>query len=166
MKNNHFYLTTTLPYINANPHIGHAMEFIQADARFRFEQTREDAPQHLFFNTGTDEHGTKIYQSAKNKGQETQVFADEMSEQFKKLVRDIGMCPTKFIRTTDAEHKKAVEHIWDLCYKNGDIYKKEHTGYYCVGCELFIAEEDLVDGECPLHPGKKSRANIRRKLLL
>lgn len=150
MKN--FYLTTTLPYVNSVPHLGHALEYVQGDARVRFEKLRG---KDVFFNTGTDEYGSKIHLRAKEEGKDEKAFVDEMVLPFKKLLVDLNIDITKFIRTTDKDHAEAVKHLWNLSYKNGDIYEKEHTGNYCVNCELFKTDDELTKGECVLHPGKK-----------
>jgi len=146
------YITTTLPYVNSDPHIGHAMEFIRADivARFKLAQGYE-----VFLNTGTDEHGQKIYQTAIERGKTPQEHVDEYSQRFKDLLKKINVTPAGFIRTTDTKHVKAAEELWKRCAAAGYIYKKKYSGLYCTGCEMFITEKNLVDGECPHHSGKK-----------
>ncbi len=153
----HFYITTTLPYANAAPHLGHALEFVQGDVRSRFERLRG---KEVYFNVGLDEHGTKVYQCAKKEGVAPKEFVDTIAKSFQELVTNLKIQPTRFIRTTDADHYRAVEELWNRCKERGDIYTKEHKGDYCVGCELFLSDTDLVadkDGtrQCPLHPGKK-----------
>ena len=146
------YITTTLPYINAKPHLGHALEFVQTDVLVRaFSILEHD----VFFNTGTDEHGTKIHQTAKEMDMETQKYADTASQWFKDLLKDLNIEPTRFIRTSDEEHKKAAQEFWRRCLDKGYIYKKEYTGKYCVGCEMFKAEAELVESRCPLHENQK-----------
>ncbi len=146
-----FYITTTLPYVNSKPHIGFAMEIIRADAVARYKRL---LGHDVFFNTGTDEHGTKIYQKAKEENKDTQKFVDENAENFKKLKETLNLSFNKFIRTTDIEHKEKAQEFWKRCKDNGFIYKKNYKGLYCVGCEMFITEKDLVDGKCPLHPDR------------
>ena len=142
------YLTTTLPYVNADPHIGHALEFVQADflARLWREQGEE-----VFFNTGTDEHGQKIFEAAEGAGQEVQEYVDHYAEEFRKLKEAFDLSYDAFIRTTDKGHVAAAQEMWRRCEEAGDIYKKEYEGLYCVGCEKFLTEKELVDGKCPIH---------------
>ena len=143
------YITTTLPYVNDEPHIGHALEFIQTDTLARYWRLMGH---EVFFNTGTDEHGQKIADKAKEKGQDVQEYVDYFAARFQKLITEtFGLSVDAFIRTTDANHVKAAQHIWKLCAENGDIYKKKYKGLYCVGCESFKQEKDLVDGKCPDH---------------
>ena len=146
------YITTTLPYGNASPHFGHAVEFIQADARKKYEEAMGN---EVFLNIGMDEYGTKIVQAAKKNNLSPRAFVDVNAERFFNLLQRLDIHPTRFIRTTDEDHTRSAQKMWELCEKNGDIYKKPHTGTYCTGCELFVKEEDLKDGECPLHPGVK-----------
>lgn len=148
MKNN-FYITTTLPYINAHPHIGFAREIIQADVLARFHRMLGD---DVFFNTGTDEHGQKIYQKAQEQNIDVQKYCDEISKEFDKLKKALNLSYDNFIRTTDAKHIKAVQEFWKLCKKNGNIYKKNYKIKYCVGCEMEKTDSELVNGRCPLHP--------------
>lgn len=145
-----FYITTTLPYVNAEPHLGHALEFVRADIIARYKKLMGF---EVFFNTGTDEHGLKIYRKAQEQGKDPQVYVDEYAEKFKNFVRQLGMLPDlNFIRTTDPEHIAAAQEFWRVCQKNGDIYKKNYSVKYCVGCELEKTESELVDGKCPDHP--------------
>ncbi len=146
------YITTTLPYVNADPHIGFALEIIQADVWARNQKLLGN---EVIFNTGTDEHGLKIYQNAKDEKKDTQQYVDEYAAKFHKLKDALNLSYTNFIRTTDAHHKKAAQHFWKLCQENGDIYKKNYKIKYCVGCELAKTDSELVDGKCPLHPTKK-----------
>jgi methionyl-tRNA synthetase len=149
-----FYITTTLPYVNSDPHLGFALEIVQADAIARYHRKLE---QEVFFNTGTDEHGLKIYRKAAEEGKDTQSYVDEYAEKFKKLMPALGVLPDiHFIRTTDAGHKQACQEFWQRCDKNGDIYKKIYNVKYCVGCELEKTESDLDEnGQCPIHPNLK-----------
>jgi len=144
-----YYITTTLPYVNAKPHIGHALEFIQADALARYHKLKGD---EVIFNTGTDEHGVKILNKAKEEGKEVQAYCDEYAEKFNALKESLNLSYTHFIRTTDPNHTKAAQKFWELCDKNGDIYKKNYQTKYCVGCELEKTDSELVDGKCPVHP--------------
>lgn len=144
-----FYITTTLPYVNAEPHIGFALEIVQADAIARLHGLKGE---EIFFNFGTDEHGQKIYQKAKEKGQDPQEYCDEYAAKFDALKTALNLSYNHFIRTTDPHHIKAAQEFWKLCDKNGDIYKKNYKIKYCVGCELEKTESELVNGKCPLHP--------------
>jgi methionyl-tRNA synthetase len=144
------YLTTTLPYVNADPHIGFALEIVQADIIARFRKLMGDA---IFFNTGTDEHGLKIFRKASEEGKDTQKYADEYAAKFRMLKDALGLFgDLHFIRTTDKHHKTAAQELWRRCSAKGDIYKKKYKGLYCVGDEAFIKESDLVNGKCVNHP--------------
>jgi methionyl-tRNA synthetase len=145
-----FYLTTTLPYVNADPHIGFALEIVHADIIARH---RRLLGQEVFFNTGTDEHGQKIFQKAKEVGKDPQAYTDEYAAKFRSLKEVLGLSEgLHFIRTTDPKHKAAAQELWRRCAAKGDIYKKKYKGLYCVGDEMFLKESDLVDGKCPNHP--------------
>ncbi len=150
MAKEKFYITTTLPYVNAEPHVGFAMEIIEADvlARFKRSQGKE-----VFFNTGTDEHGLKLFRKAQELGMEVQDYVDQQAENFKKLKDVLNLSYDNFIRTTDQHHIAAAQEFWKRCEKAGDIYTKIYKVKYCVGCELEKTDSELVDGKCPLHPG-------------
>ena len=144
------YITTTLPYVNSSAHIGHATEFIRADALARHYQRRGYS---VFLNTGTDEHGQKIYEKAIAAGVPTQQFVDDLAADFKRLLPALGIMPEiNFVRTTDPHHKHAAQALWRRCRDNGDIYKAQHQVKYCTGCELEKTDSELEDGQCPLHP--------------
>jgi len=145
-----FYITTTLPYVNAEPHIGFALEIVQADAVARFH--KEILKEEVVFNFGTDEHGQKIYQKAVEAKKDPQEYTDEYAKKFDALKKALNLSYTNFIRTTDPDHVKAAQEFWKLCDKNGDIYKKNYKTKYCVGCELEKTDSELVGGKCPLHP--------------
>ncbi len=145
-----FYITTTLPYVNAEPHIGFAMELIRADVIARAKKLQGF---EVFFNTGTDEHGQKIWQNAVEAGKDPQDYVDEYAEKFKKLVPLLGISEdVHFIRTTDPKHIMAAQDFWKRCEKAGDIYKKEYKIKYCVGCELEKTDSELENGHCLIHP--------------
>lgn len=148
MKNK-YYITTTLPYVNAEPHIGFAAEIIRADVLARYHRLRGD---EVFFNTGTDEHGLKIHRKAEEQGKDPQKYTDEYATKFDDLRKSLNLSYDNFIRTTDADHKKGAQDFWKLCEKNGDIYKKNYKVKYCVGCELELTESELIDGKCQYHP--------------
>ncbi len=147
-----FYITTTLPYVNAEPHIGFAMEIIRADTLARMHKLLGD---DVFFNTGTDEHGQKIYQKAVEAGMDPQAYCDEYAAKFGKLKTALNLSYNNFIRTTDEHHVKAAQEFWKLCETKGDIYKKIYKVKYCVGCELEKTDSELVEGKCPLHPNQE-----------
>lgn len=146
-----FYLTTTLPYINSEPHIGFALEIVRADALAR---SRRLAGDEVFFNTGTDEHGLKIWRKAESLGLEVQDYCDKVAESFKELKGLLNLSYDNFIRTTDAKHQAAAQEFWRRCEANGDIYKKHYSVKYCVGCEMEKTDSELENGRCPLHPGQ------------
>jgi len=143
------YITTTLPYVNADPHIGHALEFVQADAVARYQRL---IGTEVFFNTGTDEHGQKIFEAAQKSGQDVRAYVDHYAGEFKKLGLALDLSYDRFIRTTEDAHYAAAQEIWRRCLAAGDIYKKNYKGLYCVGDEMFLKESDIVNGRCPNHP--------------
>jgi methionyl-tRNA synthetase len=148
-----FYITTTLPYVNATPHIGTALEFVLADIIARYQQ--DTLKNEVFFNTGTDEHGLKIHRKAEEEGIDTQAFVDKSADIFKEAMKagtGLNIRYTNFIRTTDPAHKAAAQEFWKRCNQNGDIYKKTYQTKYCVGCELEKTDSELENGKCPLHP--------------
>lgn len=148
-----FYITTTLPYVNADPHIGFAMEVTRADIVARYNKLTGF---NVFFNTGTDEHGLKIYRKALESGQDPQKYVDGYAEKYKELMKLLNLSEgINFIRTTDESHKKSAQEFWKICDKNSFIYKKNYKIKYCVGCELEKTESELEDGCCPLHPNKE-----------
>jgi len=152
MENNNFYITTTLPYVNADLHMGHALEFIRADAIARYKKL---VGFDVFFNTGTDEHGLKILEKSQSEGLTPQKFTDESFLKFKESVRIFGMLPElHFIRTTEERHIKAAQEFWKRCDKGGYIYKKNYQAKYCVGCEEEKSDSEIVNGECPIHTGR------------
>ena len=150
--NKNFYITTTLPYVNAAPHIGFASEIIYADVRARFENIRG---KEVIFNTGTDEHGAKIWQKAQEDSIDAQEYVDGYAAKFDDLKTMLNLSYTNFIRTTDKNHILAAQELWRRVDENGFIYKKHYSVKYCVGCELEKTDSDLENGECPLHPGKE-----------
>lgn len=150
---NKFYLTTTLPYVNAEPHLGFALEIVQADAIARWRKMNGD---EVFFNTGTDEHGLKIYRKALEEKKEPQKYCDEYAVKFDDLKKSLNLSYNFFIRTTDIFHEEAAMAFWQKCEKIGDIYKKNYKIKYCVGCELEKTESELDNnGRCPIHPNSE-----------
>lgn len=148
-----FYITTTLPYVNADPHIGFAMEIIRADVIARAKKLEG---YEVFFNTGTDEHGQKLFDAAKKEGKEVQSYVDEYAEKFKGLKEILGLSEDiHFIRTTDEHHIKSAQEFWKRCKDNGYIYKKTYQAKYCVGCELNKTDSELnEESRCPIHPDR------------
>lgn len=145
-----FYITTTLPYVNADPHVGFAMEVIRADMIARYKR---GAGHDVFLNMGTDEHGLKIYRKATDAGLDPKKYVDMWADKFKALQAPLGLLPdVHFIRTTDDRHVHAATEFWKLCAQNGHIYKKNYSVKYCVGCELEKTESELEGGRCPIHP--------------
>ena len=151
-KMSKFYITTTLPYVNAEPHVGTALEFIQADVIARYHRLLGE---EVVFNTGTDEHGLKIYRKAVEEGREPKEYVDEYAARFKKVLKALNISFTNFIRTTDEEHQAAAQEFWNRCLQAGDIYKAKYKIKYCVGCELEKTDSELKDDKCPIHPNLK-----------
>jgi methionyl-tRNA synthetase len=143
-----FYITTPIYYVNASPHIGHAYTTIVADVLTRYHRL---SGYRTFFTTGTDEHGDKVAQTAKNAGLTPQEYADQISEQFRSLWPQMDISHDYFIRTTDKNHIKTVQGILQNVYDKGDIYFGQYEGLYCIGCERFYLEKELVNGRCPDH---------------
>lgn len=143
------YLTTTLPYVNADPHIGFALELVTADILARYYRSQNF---NVKFNTGTDEHGQKVWQKAIELNIPPQQYVDQSSSVFEKLNDLLNISNTDFTRTTDQHHIKAAQKFWEICAKNGYIYKKNYQLMYCVGCELEKQKSELVSNCCPLHP--------------
>ncbi len=147
------YITTTLPYVNALPHIGFAMEIIFADAVARYQKKNGV---DVFLNTGTDEHGMKVYRKALEEKRDINEYVDYYASKYQDQIKNLSiMEDINFVRTTDIHHKKATKEFWKLSLKNGDIYKKNYRVKYCVGCELEITDSELVDDVCPIHPTTK-----------
>jgi len=141
------YITTPIYYVNDVAHIGHAYTTIIADMLARYSRL---TGLNTYFLTGTDEHGQKIAQSAEARGKTAKEYADEVSGKFRQLWDDFDITYDKFIRTTDEEHKRGVQKAFETMYNKGDIYKGEYEGFYCVSCETFFTEKQLVDEQfCP-----------------
>jgi methionyl-tRNA synthetase len=146
---NKFYITTAIAYTNAEPHIGFALELLQADVLARYHRLLGD---DTYFLTGTDEHGTKIAQAAEKSGKDTQVFVDEIAQTFVDLCKKLNISNDDFIRTSDRKrHWPAAQKVWQKLSESGDLYKKDYEGLYCVGCESLKKKSDLEDGLCPIH---------------
>lgn len=147
-----YSVTTTLPYVNSDPHIGFALEIVQADMLARYHQSKGF---DVVFNTGTDEHGLKIYQKAIERGLTPKAYCDEYAKKFEGLKDALNLSYTHFIRTTNEHHIAAAQEFWKRCNANGDIYMKEYSVRYCVGCELEKTDSELVDGRCPDHANRE-----------
>ena len=147
-----FYITTAIAYVNAKPHIGFALEIIQADTLARWHR---QAGYEVFYLTGTDEHGVKNYTTAKAQGISTKKFVGIHAAEFQKLTKTLNISNDFFIRTSDQKvHWPGVQVMWKLLEKNGDIYKKKYSGNYCSGCERFVTDKDLTNGKCQYHPNR------------
>jgi methionyl-tRNA synthetase len=148
-KDKKFYITTSIAYVNSEPHIGYALELIQADVLARYYRQRG---RDVFFQTGTDEHGSKIQRAAEVSKKSPQEFVDGLSEKFKGLKPLLDLSWNNFIRTTDKKnHWPVAQAVWLRILASGDLYKKKYSGYYCVGCEAFKTGRDIVDGKCITH---------------
>ncbi len=143
---NKFYVTTPIYYVNDVPHIGHAYTTIAADILARFNRLKG---KEVFFLTGTDEHGQKVEKAAQERGKTPKEHADIMVENFKSLWVKLNISNNAFIRTTDAEHIKTVQGLIQLLWDNGEIEKRQYSGWYCTPDERFWTEKDLVAGKCP-----------------
>ena len=150
-----FYITTSIAYTNAPPHIGYALELVEADVLARHHRSLGD---ETFFLTGTDEHGAKIARAAESDGKEPQEFADSIAAKFAELAKVLNISNDFFIRTTDrANHWPGVLKIWETIKSSGDLYKGEYEGLYCVGHEAFIKKSELQNGACPDHQTKPEK---------
>lgn len=143
-----YYVTTSIPYVNGEPHIGFGMELVQADVLARAARSQKKS---VIFATGSDEHGGKIADKAKELGIETKAFADQMSQNFRDLGKLLNISNDRFVRTTDTGHEQRAQLIWKALEK--DIYKSKYSGWYCTGCEAFVTETVAKEnnGVCPNH---------------
>lgn len=148
-----FYITNSIPYVNAVPHIGHALEFIQSDVVNRYHRVLGD---DVYYLCGSDENAIKNVQAAETAGESVQEFIDRHAVTFQELATALNIHFDMFQKGSATNHHLASQKLWELCDKNGDIYKKKYRGLYCVGCEEFKTPDQLTQGgECPEHPGKK-----------
>ncbi|MDD5171688.1 MAG: methionine--tRNA ligase [Candidatus ainarchaeum sp.] len=144
-----FYITTAIPYVNAAPHLGHVLEFVQTDVLARYQRLRG---RDVALITGADENSLKNVHAAEKKGITVTELCEKNSAVFKQVAEKVGLSFTNFRRTSDKKmHWPGVQNIWALCDKSGDIYKKKYRGLYCVGCEAFYEEDELTEGLCPEH---------------
>ncbi|MCL4418907.1 methionine--tRNA ligase [Patescibacteria group bacterium] len=152
-KPNKFYITNAIPYVNAKPHIGHAMEFVQSDVIARYHRQIGDK---VILLCGSDENALKNVQAAEQEKIPVQELVDKNTKLFEELAKKLNVGFDIFQRGSSPNHHKSSQQLWDLCFKNGDIYKKKYEGLYCIGCELFYEKNELDEnGECFEHPGKK-----------
>ena len=148
-----FYITTAIPYVNAKPHIGHALEFVQADVIARFHRQKGE---EILLLSGSDENALKNVQAAEQASVPVQQFIDENAELFVKLASALGVQFYVFQKGSNLKHHESSQKLWELCNKAGDIYKKSYEGLYCVGCETFYTPGELNENqECKEHLGKK-----------
>ena len=146
---NKFYITTSIAYTNSLPHVGYALELIQADVLARYNKL---LGKEVFFLTGTDEHGRKNAEAAEKLGKDPQQFVDEIASQFQKLTGIFNISNDDFIRTTDQKrHWPTAQKVWNKIVEAGDLYKAKYKGLYCVGHEAFVKPGELESGKCPLH---------------
>lgn len=150
MTKKHAYVTTAIPYVNGEPHVGHALDYLLADTWARYQKQQGKA---VRFQTGVDEHGNKISQKAKEQGLDPQSYVDKMYVNFQQMIQALSVDTTDFIRTSDIRHKAAVQYIWQQLEKAGLLYKGTYEGWYCQGCEAFITDKEATEnnGICPDH---------------
>ena len=164
MADKKFYVTTPIYYVNAEPHVGHAYTTIAADVLARYHRLLGE---NVFFLAGNDEHGSKIAEAAAEAGMEPQKFCDEVSAKYKLLWDSLAIEYNDYLRTTEARHKQGVAKFIQILKDNEAIYEDQYEGLYCRGCEKFLTEKELVDGQCPDHkrePEKLSEKNYFFKL--
>lgn len=149
-----YFVTTPIYYVNDVPHVGHAYTTIAGDVLARYWR-KKLGDESVLFLTGTDEHGAKVAQAAKDANLAPKEFADRIAPQFEKVWQSLQIEYSHFFRTTDPRHEKEVSRILQKLYDDGHIYEGLYEGLYCEGCEKFLAENDLADGKCPLHPNKQ-----------
>jgi len=146
-----YLITNAIPYVNADPHVGHALEFVQSDTIARYHRLLGE---DVTLVCGSDENAIKNVQAAEKDGVPIQKFIDDHALLFEDAAKKLNVEFDIFQKGSSANHHSASQKLWELCEKNGDIYKKKYKGLYCVGCEEFKITSDLVNGECPEHPGK------------
>ncbi|MBI3048308.1 MAG: methionine--tRNA ligase [Acidobacteria bacterium] len=144
-----FYLTTAIDYVNSRPHLGTAYEKITADVIARYKRL---SGIDTHFLMGNDEHSQNVYRRALEQGLDPAAYCDQMEQQFRAVWAQLDISFDDFIRTTEPRHRTAVQKLAQVCFDKGDIYEGLYEGWYCVSCEAFKQEKDLVDGKCPLHP--------------
>lgn len=147
-----FYITTAIDYSNGDPHIGHAFEKLGADCIARYKRIRGYT---VKFCIGMDEHGQNVAQTAEAAGMATQEWVDRIAETFQDTWRVLSISNTDFIRTTEPRHERTVQELLRRISSSDQIYQGSYKGYYCIGCEAFKLEKDLVDGQCSEHPTRE-----------
>ncbi|MFG1909771.1 methionine--tRNA ligase [Kribbella sp. NPDC048928] len=146
---NSYYITTAIPYVNAAPHLGHALEFVQADVLARHRRLRG---QPVRFLSGTDDHALKNVLAARTAGEPVEQYVDAAADRFQSLLGVLDLTCDDYIRTSsDPRHRTGVEYLWQRCAEAGDFYQQSYTGLYCVGCEQFYEQDALIGGRCPEH---------------
>jgi len=148
-----FYITTPIYYINDVPHIGHTCTTVAADIIARLHR---QLGEEVFFLTGTDEHGQKVAEVAQKEGLSPKDYCDKTTPRFEEAWKNLNISNDFFIRTTDPKHEKVVGEVLQKIYDKGDVYKAKYEGWYCIGCEKFMTESELVDKHCSLHPPEKT----------
>ena len=143
------YITTTIPYVNARPHLGFALELVQADVLARYHRSTGE---QVRFQAGTDDNSLKNVLAAEAAGVDVQEFVDANAAAFTGLAEPLNLSVDDLIRTSsDPRHRAGVERLWQACAASGDLYRKHYEGLYCVGCEQFYTTPELKDGRCPDH---------------
>jgi methionyl-tRNA synthetase len=156
-----FYLTTAIDYANGDPHHGHAYEKIGADVIARYKRMRGD---DVYFLTGLDEHGQKVAQAAAERSLPPQQFVDEIASRFERMWKRLSISYDRFMRTTAPDHKRGVKALIERIHGRSpdDFYEQSYEGWYCVGCELFKRDNEIVDGKCVLHPTRELQWTTER----
>ena len=155
MERNSFYITTPIYYPNAQPHLGHAYSTLVCDFATRYHRSKGD---EVYFLTGTDENTEKVIEAAEKVGEDPHTYLEKVVATFKELYASLDIDYTQFIRTSDERaHWPGAIEMWKLLEQNGDLYKGEYHGLYCVGCEAFITEKELINGKCPTHGTEPKR---------
>jgi methionyl-tRNA synthetase len=144
-----FFLTTAIDYVNSRPHLGTAYEKITADVIARYKRL---SGFETYFMMGNDEHSQNVYKKAVEQGLDPLAYCDMMEREFRAVWKELDISFDDFIRTTEPRHRAAVSRLAQASFDVGDIYEGVYEGWYCVSCEAFKQEKDLVDGKCPLHP--------------
>lgn len=146
---NKYFVTSSIAYINGEPHIGYGQECLGADVMARYHRQKGD---NTYFLTGADEHGFSVQMKAEHAGMEPMPFVESLIGKFQGLKEQLNLSIDDYVRTTEPEHQKNAKEIWMKAFDNGHIYKKSYSAVYCVGCESMLKKSDLVDGKCPNHP--------------
>ncbi|MFZ3071985.1 MAG: class I tRNA ligase family protein, partial [Thermodesulfobacteriota bacterium] len=143
-----FFVTTPIYYVNDIPHIGHAYTTVATDVAARYKRLKL-GKENVFFLTGTDEHGQKVEKAASAANKTPKEFADGVVVRFKELWKRLNISNDDFVRTTETRHKAAVQELWRMVKEKGGIYKGFYEDWYCVPCETFVTEKEVVEGKCP-----------------